>query len=117
MTLKRALFKSALEGGPDTIVFDREGRRRFVDTVREIMAEPAFPAPAPPPPSRRAPPTPELSVALTALARGLKVESAGDRVRLQLDLPRAQMESVRQTLVPVIRSLADALIGALGGRT
>jgi hypothetical protein len=43
------------------------------------------------------------------------VETAGDRVRLQLELPRAQMESVRQTLVPVIRSLADALIGALGG--
>ena len=116
MKLKRALFKSALEGGPDAIVFDREGRRRFVDTVREIVAEPAFPAPVPSPPSR-ARRTPDLSVALTALARGLKVESAGDRVRVELDLPKAQMESVRRTLVPVIRSLADALIGALGGST
>jgi len=70
--------------------------------------------PSPPSRARR---TPDLSVALTALARGLKVESAGDRVRVELDLPKAQMESVRRTLVPVIRSLADALIGALGGST
>jgi SNF2 family DNA or RNA helicase len=113
MKLKRALFKSALEGGPDEIVFAKEGRRTFIQTVREIVAEPA--PPSPPPPPATAPPAADLAVALSALARGLKVESAGDRVRLELDLPRAQMESVRQTVVPVIRSLAEALIGALGG--
>ena len=113
MKLKRALFKSALESGPDTIVFNKEGRRTFLQAVREIVAVPAFPAP--PPPTEKAPPPADLAVALSALAKGLQVETAGDRVRLQLELPRAQMESVRQTLVPVIRSLADALIGALGG--
>ncbi len=113
MKVKRALFKSALEGGPDEIVFAKEGRRTFLQTVREIVAEPA--PPAPPPPAHKAPPAVDLAAALSALARGLKVESAGDRVRLELELPRAQMESLRQTVVPVIRSLADALIGALGG--
>jgi superfamily II DNA or RNA helicase len=115
MKLKRTLFQSALEGGPDAIELDREGRRRFVETVREIVAEPTFPEAAPRS-GRKLPPL-ELAVALSALARGLKVESAGDRVRLQLELPRAQIDSVRQALVPVIRSLADALIGALGGPT
>ena len=113
MKLKRALFKSALEAGPDAIVFNKEGRRTFLQAVREIVAAPAFPAP--PPPTEKAPPPADLAVALSALAKGLQVETAGDRVRLQLELPRAQMESVRQTLVPVIRTLADALIGALGG--
>jgi SNF2 family DNA or RNA helicase len=113
MKLKRALFKSAVEKGPDVIEFSKEGRRTFLQTVREIVAEPAFPAA--PPPAEKAPPPADLAVALSALAKGLQVESVGDRVRLQLELPRAQMESVRQTLVPVIRSLADALIGALGG--
>jgi hypothetical protein len=113
MKLKRALFKSALEAGPDAIVFSKEGRRTFLQTVREIVVAPAFPAP--PPRTEKAPPPPDLAVALSALAKGLRVETAGDRVRLQLELPRAQMESVRQTLVPVIRTLADALIGALGG--
>ena len=113
MKLKRALFKSALEAGPDAIVFSKEGRRTFLQAVREIVAAPAFPAP--PPPGEKAPPPADLAVALSALAKGLQVETAGDRVRLQLELPRAQMESVRQTLVPVIRTLADALIGALGG--
>ena len=37
MKLKRALFKSALEAGPEAIVFAKEGRRTFLQTVREIV--------------------------------------------------------------------------------
>lgn len=85
------------------------------DPARGARAGPARNPLAPPPPTEKAPPPADLAVALSALAKGLQVETAGDRVRLQLELPRAQMESVRQTLVPVIRTLADALIGALGG--
>lgn len=83
-----------------------------MQAVREIVAVPAPPRRRPPRRLRR---RPTSRWRFRRSAKGLQVETAGDRVRLQLELPRAQMESVRQTLVPVIRSLADALIGALGG--
>lgn len=122
MKAKRALFRGALENGPDSVTMSETGRRRFIDTVRDLAGvTPAFGAPAPqvpapaPAAAAAALPSADLAVALSALAKGLRVESAGEIVRVQLELPRAQAESVRATLVPVIRSLADALIGALGG--
>jgi len=113
MKLKRELFRAALEDGPDAVTMSAGGRRQFLQTVRRLATKGAFAAPAPEP--KPAVPGAELATALSALAKGLRVEAAGDNVRVQLELPKTQAAAVRTTLVPLIRSVADALIGALGG--